>query len=114
MPHDPINRGKFRLILKRIIHEWYPLLDKVIKKGEADKKSSKAINDLLLRYDPLFMGNIYFQGNDFSIIDASLAPFFWHLKQYQIDVPEKATATKEYSSNILNRESVQHYYKTKG
>lgn len=114
LPHDPINRGKFRLILKRIIHEWYPLLDKVIKKGEADKKSSKAINDLLLRYDPLFMGNIYFQGNDFSIIDASLAPFFWHLKQYQIDVPEKATATKEYSSNILNRESVQHYYKTKG
>lgn len=114
LPHDPINRGKFRLILKRVIHEWYPLLEKVIKKGEADKKSSKAINDLLLRYDPLFEGNIYFQSNDFSMIDASLAPFFWYLKQFQIDVPDKASFTKEYSKNLLNRESVQHYYKSKG
>ncbi len=114
LPHDPISRGKFRLILKRIIHEWYPLLEKVMKKGEADKKSSKAINDLLLRYDPLFEGNIYFQGNDFGLIDASLAPFFWQLQLLQIDIPEKATATKEYSKNILKRESVQHFYKSKG
>lgn len=114
LPHDPINRGKFRLILKRIINEWYPLLEKIIKKGEADKKSSKAINDLLLRFDPLFEGNIYFQGNDFGMIDASLAPFFWYLQQFQIDIPEKATATKEYSANLLLRESVQHHYKLKG
>lgn len=114
LPHDPINRGKFRLILKRVIHEWYPLLDKVIKKGEADKKSIKAINDLLLRYDPLFEGFVYFQNNDFSMIDASLAPFFWHLKQYQIDIPTKALAIQEYNKTILARESVVHHYKTKG
>ncbi len=114
LPHDPISRGKFRLILKRIIHEWYPLLEKVMKKGEADKKSSKLINDLLLRYDPLFEGNIYFQGTDFGLIDASLAPFFWQLQLLQIDIPEKAIATKEYSKNILKRESVQHFYKSKG
>lgn len=114
LPHDPINRGKFRLILQRIIHEWYPLLEKIIRKGEADRKSAKSVTDLLLRYDPLFEGNTYFQGNDFSVIDASLAPFFWYLKQYQIAIPDKATAIQEYSDTILSRESVTHHYKIKG
>ncbi|OYQ89501.1 Stringent starvation protein A [Wohlfahrtiimonas chitiniclastica] len=114
LPHDPINRGKFRLILKRVLNEWYSLLEKVLKKGEADKKSMKAIHDLLLRYNPLFEGFIYFQSNDFSIIDASLAPFFWHLQAFDIAIPEKAPAIIEYNSNILARESVIHHYKSKG
>ncbi len=109
-PHDPITKGKFRLIERRIISEWYPLVDKIVKKGEADKKTIKLIHELLIRYNALFENNVYFQGNEFTLIDATLAPVFWYLKIYDIPLPEKAVAVIEYSENVLARESVQHIY----
>lgn len=109
-PHDPITKGKFRLIERRIISEWYPLVDKIVKKGEADKKTIKLIHELLIRYNALFENNVYFQGNEFTLIDATLAPVFWYLKIYDIPLPEKAAAVIEYSENVLARESVQHIY----
>ena len=108
LPVDPINRGRFRLILKRIIAEWYPHIEKMIAKNEVDKKSAKAINDLILASNSLFGQKIFFQSNEFSMADCVLAPIFMWIKDFSIAIPAEAEAIQEYSMRVLARGSVRH------
>lgn len=108
LPVDPINRGRFRLILKRIIAEWYPHIEKMIAKAEADKKSVKAMNDLLLASNPLFEQKNFFQSNDFSMADCVLAPIFAWLRDFNVAIPAQSEAVQEYSMRVLARGSVRH------
>ena len=86
MPVDPVIRAKTRMVLHYIEKDLYGLLDDVKSSGE--KKSSaakqKLKENLLLSLD-FIQGKKYFLSDDFSIIDCSMAPILWRLRNLALN-----------------------------
>lgn len=107
LPNDPILRAKFRLTIKTIVNDWYPLVEKLIGRKTADNRTNKAIADLLVAYSPLFSETTFFQNEDFSLIDATIAPFLWWVKYLDIPLPKKAQPVLDYYDRLIEKESVK-------
>ncbi len=111
-PNDPIVRSHFRLLLKRILSEWYPVMGKLINKDgkDKDKALTKQIQEILLTSNPLFENNSFFQNKEFTIIDCTLAPLFAWISIYKIPFPDNTEAIKKYSERVLKRPSVRYLF----
>lgn len=89
MPSDPVTRAQFRLALYRIERDWYGMLAEIDR--EADKKQAaklkKVLRDTVLQSVDLFRMKPYFLSDEFSLVDATIAPVLWRLPRYEIDLP---------------------------
>ena len=54
-----------------------------------------------------FQSKKYFLGEDFSLIDCSMAPLLWRLPFYNIALPKNAKPLISYSEKIFDRKSFQ-------
>ena len=105
MPVDPVTRAQFRLALYRIERDWYTLVQQI--EAEPDKKNAlklkKILRDTILQSTELFKIKPYFLSDEFSLVDASIAPVLWRLPYYEIDLPPQAQPIIKYASLIFSR-----------
>src|SRR5580693_9118736 len=105
MPVVPILRAQFRLALYRIERDWYSLARQIDQ--EPDKKQTvklkKILRDTILQSTDLFKVKPYFLSDEFSLVDASIAPVLWRLPYYEIDLPPQAQPIIKYASLIFSR-----------
>ena len=105
MPVDPVTRAQFRLALFRIERDWYTLARQI--DTEPDKKQTpklkKILRDTILQSTDLFKVKPYFLADEFSLVDASIAPILWRLPYYEIDLPPQAQALARYASSMFAR-----------
>jgi stringent starvation protein A len=106
MPVDPVTRAQFRLALYRIERDWYGLVQQI--EQELDKKQAvklkKILRDTILQSADLFKLKPYFLSDEFSLVDATIAPVLWRLTHYEIDLPrEQAQAIYKYASLVFAR-----------
>jgi len=108
MPVDPVSRAKTRLALHRIEKDWFPLMHDVLNKGEKTAaKSRKMLRESIIASNEIFKVMPYFLSEDFSIIDASIAPLLWRLPVLGIELPGEAKAVLDYAQRLFDRESFQ-------
>src|SRR5690606_34455986 len=80
MPVDPVARAQFRLALYRIERDWYSLaeqIDSAAKPGADRKpgiKARKILRDSILASTDVFKAKPYFLSDEFSLVDATIAP----------------------------------------
>ena len=106
MPVDPVSRARTRLALYRVERDWYSLLDDLQNGG--DKRAAKArktLKDALINSAEVFAAKPYFLRDDFSLVDATIAPILWRLKHFKIDLPKSAAPVMDYMERIFERES---------
>jgi RNA polymerase-associated protein len=105
MPVDPVTRAQFRLALYRIERDWYSLAGQIDL--EPDKKQTvklkKILRDTILQSTELFKVKPYFLSDEFSLVDATIAPILWRLPHYEIDLPPQAQAIDKYAHQIFAR-----------
>ena len=69
--------------------------------AEPDKKQTvklkKILRDTILQSTELFKVKPYFLSDEFSLVDASIAPVLWRLPYYEIDLPPQAQAIMKYA-----------------
>jgi stringent starvation protein A len=110
MPVDPILRAQFRLALYRVERDWYTLAQEI--DHERDKKvvekNCMILRDSILQTADVFKVKPYFLSDDFSLVDASIAPILWRLKRYGIDLPAPAAALSKYANSLFARPSFRH------
>ena len=103
MPVDPVSRARTRLALYRIESDWYTLLPdapgQVLPADEAVKRLAESITAA----NDVFKALPFFFSEDYSILDATLAPLLWRLPAYGIVLPESASAVKEYAKRMFAR-----------
>lgn len=107
LPVYPVARAKTRLMIYRIEQDWYPLAEKIIKNKE-DNTSRVALEGHLLKMIPAFKEMPYFLSQEFSLVDCTIAPILWRLKQMGIELPEKAQPIKEYAKRIFEKDSFKN------
>lgn len=108
MPVDPVNRARARLMLNRFDRDWYRLLPNI---ESAEKKIANRarnyIRDGLTVISPIFKDQKFLLGEEFSLVDCSLAPILWRMPIYKIDLPRQAKPLLEYAERVFERKSFQ-------
>ncbi len=109
MPVDPVTRAQFRLALFRIERDWYSLVDEIESAG--DKKRSararKVLRESILASSEVFGARSFFLSDEFSLVDASIAPVLWRLRHYDIDLGPEGDAVEDYGDRVFSRPSFQ-------
>ncbi len=105
MPVDPVSRANSRLALYRIESDWYSLLPDLEGTSEVKKnKAVKMLQDSLIASADIFTVKPYFLSDEYTMVDATLAPLMWRLKLYGIELPKEADAVMKYADRLFNRE----------
>ena len=108
MPGDPVARARVRLFLFNFEKELFVhvgvLESHATKANEkAMEKARSAIRDRLTQLAPVFTKNRYMLGDEFSMLDVSIAPLLWRLDHYGIDLPKSAAPLAKYAERIFQR-----------
>jgi len=105
MPVGPVQRAQTRLALFQVEHDWYPLVDIIETKGEkAVTKAKKELTDSITSIAEIFTAMPYFLSEDFTLVDATVAPILWRLPHYGIELPKEAKAVSTYADRLFERE----------
>jgi RNA polymerase-associated protein len=109
MPVDPVLRAQFRLAMYRVERDWYGLADQIER--ETDRKSQarlkKELLDTMLESADLFKIKPYFLSDEFSLVDATIAPMIWRMRRYDIELPPHAQSMIKYAAAIMARPSMR-------
>lgn len=108
MPVDPVSRAKTRLALHRVEKDWYPLMHDILHKGEKTvAKSRKMLRESIVSANELFRVLPFFLSEEYSLVDATIAPLLWRLPALGIELPAEAKAVTDYAQRIFNRDAFQ-------
>lgn len=106
MPVDPVSRARARLMLVRFDRDWYGLIRDI---AGGDKKSATkarhALRDGLTVISPVFKEQSFALGEEFSLVDCSLAPLLWRLDLWDIELPRQAKPILDYANKLFQRKS---------
>lgn len=105
MPVDPVSRAQFRVAMYRVERDWYSLARQI--DDSTDRKTGqtarKVLRDSLLASAEVFKSRRYFLSDEFSLVDATVAPILWRLPVWQIDLPAPAQDITKYANLIFSR-----------
>lgn len=105
MPVGPVQRAQTRLALFQVEQDWYPLVDIIETKGEkAVAKAKKELMESIASVAEIFSAMPYFLSEEFTLVDASVAPILWRLRHYGIELPKEAKAIETYANRLFERE----------
>lgn len=106
MPVDPVSRAQLRLVHYRVLRDWYPLARAIAsatgKKAEAPRKQLK---EGIIAADELFKNHDFVLSDELSLVDCTLAPLFWRMPAYGINLGKSAKSVQGYIQRLFNRES---------
>jgi len=110
MPVDPVSRAHTRLTLFRIKQDWLSLVNDLESDEQERIDTARVIlKESILQAAEVFEIKPYFLSNDFSLVDATIAPILWRLPKYGIDLPEgpEAQPIRDYMDRVFSRELFQ-------
>jgi len=107
MPIDPVSRARTRLALFRIESDWYSFLPALESDDAARTTAGNQLAESLAAASDVFAAMPYFLSEEFSMLDATLAPLLWRLNHYGIVLPATAAPITDYSKRVFARAGFQ-------
>ena len=109
MPVDPVTRAQYRLYLYRIERDWYSEADRIVSSGDRKTvtRARKALRDSIVSTAEIFAAKKFFLSDEFSLVDCSIAPVFWRLPVFKIELPAQARPILRYMDTVFSRPSFQ-------
>jgi RNA polymerase-associated protein len=108
MPVDPVSRAKTRLALHRVETDWFPYMLDILYNGEkVAGKSRKVLRESIIASSEIFAVMPFFLSQEFSLVDATIAPVLWRLPVLGIELPKEAKPVLDYAERMFNRDAFQ-------
>ena len=105
LPVYPVARAKSRLLIGKIEHTWFPLMEALLEE-ESDEKLNELMNQIL-QLTPLLEDNTFFLSSEFSLVDCAVAPILWRLQQMGVNFSQYSKLLQAYADNVFARDSFQ-------
>lgn len=104
LPTDPAARAQARVALHRIEQDWYAHVP-VLEAGERreQQRARRLLLESVLAVEPLFRIKPWFLSDQFSLLDATVAPILWRLPHWQVELPAAAQAVQRYAQKVFAR-----------
>ena len=102
MPADPGARAQARVALHRIEQDWYSLVPG-LESGERreQQRLRRTLLESLVVSEALFRLRSWFLSDQFSHLDAAVAPILWRLRHWGVELPDSAQAIDRYSQRVF-------------
>lgn len=108
MPADPIMRARARLFIYTFERELFGFV-RFLEKRDVDERrkalARQQIREQLVQLSPILSKNKYLMGDDFTMLDITLAPLLWRLGIYGIELPKTAAPLLKYAETVFSRNS---------
>lgn len=110
MPIDPITRAQFRVAMYRVERDWYGLAAQIEDQNDRKgaERARKVLRDSLLATADVFKAKPYFLADEFSAVDASIAPILWRLPAWGIELPPQSDGISNYAHRLFARPAFRH------
>lgn len=109
LPADPAGRARYRLALYRLERDLYDRAEELqsATPGRARKVRGR-LGEILTSLAADFAGRPY-MGDEFSLVDCTLAPVLWRLRYYRIELPTAAgRKLTDYGQRLFQRPAFHH------
>ncbi len=105
MPIDPVTRAQFRVALYRVERDWYAMAADIEADphGKTAAQSRKVLGEAIAASAEVFKAKPFFLSDEFSLVDASIAPILWRLPRFGIELPPQAQPIVKYMNAIFSR-----------
>src|SRR5471032_1386661 len=105
LPEDLIDLNPYHSVPTLVDRDWYALahdieLDPSSKTAE---HSRKVLGEAICASAEVFKAKPFFLSDEFSLVDASIAPILWRLPSYGIELPVQAQPIVRYMNTIFAR-----------
>ena len=103
LPNEPGARAQARVVLHRIERDWYGCAE-VLHSGEGRElnKARRRLLESVLAVEPLFRIKAWFLSDQFSLLDAAVAPILWRLPHWRIEMPAGAESIQQDLEAVLD------------
>ena len=106
MPVDPVSRARLRLVHHRVIRDWYPLAEEIENStGKKADKPRQQLQESIIAANDLFKHSDFMLGDELSLVDCTLAPLFWRLPVYGINLGKPGASVQGYIQRLISRPS---------
>ncbi len=105
MPIDPVTRAQFRVALYRVERDWYGLAHDIETHPDEQTAahSRKVLGEAIAASAEVFRAKPFFLSDEFSLVDASIAPILWRLPHFGIELPAQAQPVQKYMNLVFAR-----------
>ena len=106
MPTDPMRCARARLFAYIFNREVFPhvrALENRTYSEEVHLKARYKLRDQLTLIGMRLTNSKFLMGDDFSLLDVSLAPVLWRLDHYGIELPSVAAPLMTYAERLFSR-----------
>ena len=87
---------------KQVLHHCFSKAKEMMESNQPDK-ARENLELLIRRIIPVVNDYEFFMSEEFSLLDAVLAPLLWRLPQYKVDLQEVSPVVNEYALRIFKR-----------
>lgn len=106
MPVDPVSRARLRLVHHRILRDWYPLAERIGNStGDDADKARQQLKESIVAANDLFKHSDFMLSDELSLVDCTLAPLFWRLPVYGINLGKPGASVQGYIQRLISRPS---------
>jgi stringent starvation protein A len=109
---DPAARAQARVAMRRIEQDWYAVADALEPGAGTDRRerdrARKILTESILAAEPVFRVKPWFLSDQFSQVDAAVAPILWRLPRWDIDEAAlfaSAPSIERYAAKLFVRPS---------
>jgi RNA polymerase-associated protein len=103
LPPDPVVRAQLRVALYRVEHDWYSLEHAL---NARDERAKRLLRTSLVATTEIFAASRFFMSDEFTIVDATIAPILCRLSGWGISLPPGAEPIAAYANRVFDRPSV--------
>lgn len=105
LPVDPVSRATVRQYVFRVEHDWYPLVDAIQAGGKGVARARKELKEGLTSTAPVFAAHPFFMSEEYTLMDATLAPLLWRLPALGIELTGVAgKQVNTYAAQMFTRQ----------
>lgn len=105
LPVDPVSRATTRQYMFRVENDWYPLVNAILAGGKGATKARKELKEGLTATAPVFSASPFFMSEEYSLVDATLAPLLWRLPMLGIELTGAANKqVNTYAAQMFTRQ----------
>ncbi len=108
LPVNPIQRARYRLMMREIDQQWLRLADKILHDSDelARENARKELAVSLTSGANIFGQNRYLIGDEFSLVDCCLLPMLWRLNILGVELPAASTKPlRNYMDRMFDRKA---------
>jgi RNA polymerase-associated protein len=108
MPGDPAGRAQARIAAERIEIDWYGLVPQL---EGGDRRELPRVRRLMLEAvasaESLLRAKQWFLSDQFSMLDAAVAPILWRLQRWGVEIAPSAPNVERYCRRLFAYPAVQ-------